>query len=184
MWPSLLLAMLVQVNTMSHAQCVPPSSRSTSSQRILALQMDGGAELLPGMPSLQGGCGDRQGKYCSSRLHQACAAPLLTTGHLQVIPIYGRGSDFESRHQEAVKVQPVPPRPAGQRPAAVQVGFSSCSRVQFYSQVANGHLYFLRQALDQPTSRACCRRSSASSLGQVRLDACCTSTIIALVYMK
>jgi hypothetical protein len=39
---------------------------------------------------------------------------------LQVIPIYGRGSDFDPR-QEAIKVQPVPPRPAGQRPSAVQV---------------------------------------------------------------
>lgn len=40
---------------------------------------------------------------------------------LQVIPIYGRGSEFDPR-QEAIKVQPVPPRPAGQRPSAVQVG--------------------------------------------------------------
>lgn len=39
---------------------------------------------------------------------------------VQVIPIYGRGSDFDPR-QEAIKVQPVPPRPAGQRPSAVQV---------------------------------------------------------------
>jgi hypothetical protein len=38
----------------------------------------------------------------------------------QVIPIYGRGSEFDPR-QEAIKVQPVPPRPAGQRPSAVQV---------------------------------------------------------------
>lgn len=38
----------------------------------------------------------------------------------QVIPIYGRGSEFDPR-QEAIKVQPVPPRPAGQRPTAVQV---------------------------------------------------------------
>jgi len=39
----------------------------------------------------------------------------------KVIPIYGRGSDFDPR-QEAIKVQPVPPRPAGQRPSAVQAG--------------------------------------------------------------
>ncbi|KAG1676171.1 hypothetical protein FOA52_005012 [Chlamydomonas sp. UWO 241] len=31
----------------------------------------------------------------------------------QVVPIYGRGSDFDPR---GVKVEPVPPRPAGQRP--------------------------------------------------------------------
>eukprot|EP00879_Flechtneria_rotunda_P001026 GHRR01001163.1.p1 GENE.GHRR01001163.1~~GHRR01001163.1.p1 ORF type:complete len:212 (+),score=39.52 GHRR01001163.1:92-637(+) len=37
----------------------------------------------------------------------------------KVIPIYGRGSEFDPR-QEAVKVQPVPPRPAGQRPSVVQ----------------------------------------------------------------
>lgn len=45
---------------------------------------------------------------------------------LQVIPIYGRGSDFDPR-QEAIKVQPVPPRPAGQRPSAVQVGGTICA---------------------------------------------------------
>eukprot|EP00882_Tetradesmus_deserticola_P002444 GHRQ01002605.1.p1 GENE.GHRQ01002605.1~~GHRQ01002605.1.p1 ORF type:complete len:167 (+),score=40.29 GHRQ01002605.1:175-675(+) len=39
----------------------------------------------------------------------------------KVIPIYGRGSEFDPR-QEAIKVQPVPPRPAGQRPSAVQAG--------------------------------------------------------------
>jgi hypothetical protein len=47
----------------------------------------------------------------------ACAR--ACTHHTQVIPIYGRGSDFDPR-QEAIKVQPVPPRPAGQRPSAVQ----------------------------------------------------------------
>jgi hypothetical protein len=40
----------------------------------------------------------------------------------QVIPIYGRGSDFDPRQSEAVKVQPVPPRPAGQRPTAAAPG--------------------------------------------------------------
>lgn len=40
---------------------------------------------------------------------------------VQVIPIYSRGRDFDPR-QEAIKEQPVPPRPAGQRPSAVQAG--------------------------------------------------------------
>lgn len=40
----------------------------------------------------------------------------------KVIPIYGRGSDFDPRQAEAVAVQPVPPRPAGQRPTAVAPG--------------------------------------------------------------
>lgn len=40
----------------------------------------------------------------------------------KVIPIYGRGSEFDPRQAEAIKVQPVPPRPAGQRPSAVQPG--------------------------------------------------------------
>ena len=39
-----------------------------------------------------------------------------------MIPIYGRGSDFDPRQAEAVKVAPVPPRPAGQRPAAPPPG--------------------------------------------------------------
>lgn len=38
----------------------------------------------------------------------------------KVIPIYGRGSDVDPRQQEPQKVQPVPPRPAGQRTAAAQ----------------------------------------------------------------
>lgn len=37
----------------------------------------------------------------------------------KVVPIYGRGSDPAAKEQDPVK--PVPPRPAGQRPAAVQV---------------------------------------------------------------
>ena len=39
----------------------------------------------------------------------------------QVIPIYGRGSEFDPRQAEAINVKPVPPRPAGQRPTVVQV---------------------------------------------------------------
>lgn len=39
----------------------------------------------------------------------------------KVIPIYGRGSEADASLQEPVKaIQPVPPRPAGQRPAIVQ----------------------------------------------------------------
>lgn len=38
----------------------------------------------------------------------------------KVIPIYGRGTETAANIQEAVKLQPVPPRPVGQRPAAVQ----------------------------------------------------------------
>lgn len=37
----------------------------------------------------------------------------------KVVPIYGRGTEPTAKVHEAVK--PVPPRPAGQRPAAVQV---------------------------------------------------------------
>jgi E3 ubiquitin-protein ligase RNF5 len=36
----------------------------------------------------------------------------------KVIPIYGRGSDLDPR----LKPQPVPPRPAGQRPSVTQAG--------------------------------------------------------------
>ncbi|GAX75843.1 hypothetical protein CEUSTIGMA_g3286.t1 [Chlamydomonas eustigma] len=36
----------------------------------------------------------------------------------KVIPIYGRGSDLDPR----LKPQPVPPRPAGQRPSVIQAG--------------------------------------------------------------
>ncbi|GLC70071.1 hypothetical protein PLESTF_000920200 [Pleodorina starrii] len=45
----------------------------------------------------------------------------------KVVPIYGRGSEPTSKVQEAVK--PVPPRPAGQRPAPVPVSiaFGACS---------------------------------------------------------
>ncbi|WIA08967.1 hypothetical protein OEZ86_011555 [Tetradesmus obliquus] len=45
----------------------------------------------------------------------------------KVIPIYGRGSEFDPR-QEAIKVQPVPPRPAGQRPSAVQAGAAGANQ--------------------------------------------------------
>lgn len=53
---------------------------------------------------------------CSPR---SLADPALTPRPPQVIPIYGRGSD--ERIHPAVKAQPVPPRPAGQRPAAVMM---------------------------------------------------------------
>lgn len=46
----------------------------------------------------------------------------------KVIPIYGRGSDFDPRQQEAIKVQPVPPRPAGQRPVVVQSGATNTAQ--------------------------------------------------------
>lgn len=66
---------------------------------------------------------------CMCAFHTTLVSRLINTAFgsfsclpafLQVIPIYGRGSDFDPR-QEAIKVQPVPPRPAGQRPSAVQV---------------------------------------------------------------
>jgi len=38
----------------------------------------------------------------------------------KVIPIYGRGCELDPRQLEAIKVQPVPPRPAGQRSQPVQ----------------------------------------------------------------
>jgi len=55
------------------------------------------------------------------RTHPTCAHNPHTHTP-QVIPIYGRGSDFDPRQAEAIKVQPVPPRPAGQRPTAVAPG--------------------------------------------------------------
>ena len=61
-----------------------------------------------------------------------CACPIRSRDDKhtkqQVIPIYGRGSDFDPRQAEAIKVQPVPPRPAGQRPAPVQVRARSKER--------------------------------------------------------
>jgi hypothetical protein len=59
----------------------------------------------------------------------------------QVIPIYGRGSEFDPR-QEAIKVQPVPPRPAGQRPSAVQVRRQESVNALFFPLDASvlGHI--------------------------------------------
>lgn len=45
----------------------------------------------------------------------------------KVVPIYGRGSDTPADPRaDALKLQPLPPRPAGQRTAAVQVGGDLC----------------------------------------------------------
>lgn len=55
--------------------------------------------------------------------HQYRNCPVCKAGVAvdKVIPIYGRGCDTDPR-QEAVKVQPVPPRPAGQRPVSTRTG--------------------------------------------------------------
>jgi hypothetical protein len=186
------------------------------------LQVDASAELHTRMPCLQSWCGGGQGRgrtvalcaqYCAlwDPPHivdiAAAADPtvplwlLLLTDPasvlpLQVIPIYGRGSDFDPR-QEAIKVQPVPPRPAGQRPSAVQV-----SRLGSAAQQAGGKhakkqasnmlvrgviasLYMTDEPLPcaaQPTnsviSRSCQRRHSASGhtavVASMRLDTCYT----------
>lgn len=47
----------------------------------------------------------------------------------KVIPIYGRGSEFDPR-QEAKIVQPVPPRPAGQRPSPTPAGAPTAAQQQ------------------------------------------------------
>lgn len=122
---------------------------------------------------------------------RACAAAHARHRLPQVIPIYGRGSEFDPR-QEAIKVQPVPPRPAGQRPTAVQVrrcrtpghvqaGWYSAGQALLrgwqQQQPPAAHVLSCLGALLHrlaqlaATSRACCRRCLASSWDQVRSGA-------------
>ena len=100
-------------------------------------QVDAGADLHARVPRVQGRRRGRQGACAFifllllARRNSVCVLPLRSRLHdkqnnQQVIPIYGRGSDFDPRQAEAIKVQPVPPRPAGQRPAPVQVRAFVC----------------------------------------------------------
>ncbi|KAG2426733.1 hypothetical protein HXX76_012791 [Chlamydomonas incerta] len=57
-----------------------------------------------------------QSPTCNNRACPVCKAGVEVD---KVVPIYGRGSELASTVQETVK--PVPPRPAGHRPAPVPV---------------------------------------------------------------
>lgn len=61
-------------------------------------------------------CRWMQSPTCNNRACPVCKAGVEVD---KVVPIYGRGSELASTVQEAVK--PVPPRPAGHRPAPVPV---------------------------------------------------------------
>lgn len=56
-----------------------------------------------------------QGQCCARGVPPVCPVCKAGVDVEKVIPIYGRGSDFDHRE----KLEPLPPRPAGQRPVHV-----------------------------------------------------------------
>jgi hypothetical protein len=145
-----------------------PACSLASPPSLPVTQVDAGAELYSGVPCLQGwrrgGQGARRAAFAphqrqsrgaiARQAGQHTTANTAATSHLlppspsviraQVIPIYGRGSDFDLRHAEAIKVQPVPPRPAGQRPVvpgAPQAGQQGVLPALFGFQLGPGQGY-------------------------------------------